>query len=126
RTEALPQIARTVVRHVVLQRAAFDACSHLGRQRLEREIHVRKARVAAALRNFERIEQAERKRLLAIRVVRVPYDFSIAQYADRLAVFNDIRNDHDLGMRSRPLLAGFRERREIEGAETRAESDQLG
>src|SRR5215831_5561968 len=74
-----------------------DALSDVLRQRFVRQIHVEKIGRAAPHgpwgRNFDRTQQARRRRHFDKRAVGVPERFAITEPADRLSIFDDVRDD---------------------------------
>jgi len=119
-------VSAAVVGAVVLDAQLQRGRTQLLGQRVKRPVHRAEARVAAARRDFERVERARLRRVGQVRHVGVPDRFTCAEAADGDAVFDDVRDDVDLGVAVDEAPAVLLDGRLVERAEAAAERDQVG
>ncbi|HEY3159130.1 MAG TPA: DASS family sodium-coupled anion symporter [Vicinamibacterales bacterium] len=126
RRDAGADVAAAVVGAVMLDAQRQSRGAQILRQRVPRAVHRAEARVAAARRDFERVERARLRRVGQVRHVGVPHRFTRAEAADGDAVFDDVRDDVDLGIAVDEAPPVLLDGRLVERAEAAAERDQVG
>src|SRR5207244_1660873 len=133
--KAAAQLAGAVAARVVPAQPAGDLAAQLRRQRLVGEVHVAKAGVATGGRHFERIERRGARRTGDVRHGGMPGRPVGAKLTDRLAVFDDVRDHHDVlpalrrgvdpALLARDPYLGGGDRRPIQFAELPAEAQEV-
>ncbi len=117
------QVTGAVEARIVKDVPAGDRGGNVARQRLERRIHVREARIPAGRRHLERVQAARIGWLLDEVEVAVPERLRIAEAAELASADDDVRDDHHLRMRI-DEAAPLEKRRLLELAEARREAHQ--
>jgi solute carrier family 13 (sodium-dependent dicarboxylate transporter), member 2/3/5 len=126
RRDAGADISAAVVRPVMLDAQPERCRAQIVGERLPCAVHRAEARVTTRGWNFERIERARFGRIGQVRHVGVPHGLAGAEAADGDAVFDDVRDDVNLGMTFDEPAAILLDRRLVERAESTAEGDQVG
>ena len=119
-------VSAAVVGTVVLDAQLRRGRAQIIRHRVPRAVHRAETRVSASRWNFERVERAPLRRVGQVRHVGVPDRFTRAEAADGDAVFDDVRDDVDLGVAVDEAPAVLLDGRLVERAEAAAERDQVG
>ena len=126
RRDAGADVPAAVVRAVMLDAQRERCRAEVFGQRLPRAVHRAEARVAARRRHFERIEHARFGGIGEVRHVGVPDGLTRTEAADGDAVFDDVRDDVNLGIALDEPAAVFLDRRLVKRSEPAAERDQIG
>ena len=106
----------------MLDLAALDSATQLGRQRLQRQIHVQESRIAAICRHLKCVQQAAGRRQVEIGHVGVPDQLATAERSGRFAVNFDIADTAQFREFGHPGLSGkTRARRQVERTEAPCE-----
>ena len=125
RRDAGADVSAAVVGAVVLDAQLQRGRTQLRRERVPRAVHRAEAGVAAARRNFERIQRARLRRVGQVRHVGVPDGFAGAEAADGDAVLDHVRDDVDLRMAVDEPAPVLLDGRLVERAEAAAERGQV-
>ena len=123
--ETVADLALQGVGRVVLQPQRPDAALQVRGQRVQHLVHVHETGVAAAVfRHLQGVERAGLRRRLGVGHVGVPRQRAIVEEADRLAVFQHVRDDENLRVGGAVRRARHG-RASIELPEAAAEPDQV-
>src|SRR6476646_8346478 len=124
---ALAQHARAVGRRIVHRDLASNRLLQIRRQGFIRRKHVCEIGVAARLRwrHFERVQHRSLGRYVHIGHVSMPHRLTVAEISDRLAVFDDVRDDIQLWVVFVERLAVRIRPRWIELSKVPTEGDEL-
>ena len=125
---AAAQFPVGVVCGVMLDGGAMDFAPERFRQRVVSRIHVAELGVGALAirRYFQRMQHAHAGNHFPERIVAVPDDFAVAQFADGNTIDPDIGDHGDFGVRIavRDMLRGYRG--QFEFTETPRDLDHVG
>src|SRR5262245_43265139 len=124
--DAGANVSAAIVRAVMLDAQPERVRAEILRERVPRAIHRAEARVATRRWNFECIERARFRRIGQVRHVGVPDGLTGTEAADRDAVFDDVRDDINLGMAVDEPAPVFLDRCLIERSKSATEGDQIG
>ena len=125
RRDPCSDVSAAVVGAVMLDAQPERCRTQIVRQRIPRAVHRAEARVAARQWNFERIERARFGWIGQVRHVGVPHGLTGTEAADSDALFDDVRDDVNLGMAVDEPAAVLLDRCMVERPEPAAERDQV-